>query len=266
MKRYRATLAYDGSAYYGYQRQPQHPTVQAAVEGALAKVFGIETIVRAAGRTDTGVHATGQVIAFDAVWRHDEATLLKAVNTYLPQDIALQEVVQQDDFHPRYDALSRTYRYTVAVVNVRQPLLAKRAWQLHQELDEQKLHEAAALLMGEHDFAAFGTPPRGKNTVRIVYRSQWQPVMLEGYAGYRYEVEATAFLYHMVRRMVGSMVAVGRGQRSLQAFEEMFRSADLSRNKWMAPPQGLVLTSVKYPAPGEASPRENRVSQEPRTT
>lgn len=263
MKRYRATLAYDGSAYYGYQRQPHHPTVQAAVEAALERVFGVATVVHAAGRTDTGVHAIGQVIAFDATWRHDEATLLKAVNAYLPEDIALQEVMQQDDFHPRYDALSRTYRYTVAVVNVRQPLLAKRAWQLHQELDEEKLQEAAALLMGEHDFAAFGTPPQGNNTVRIVFRSQWQPGMLDGQRLYQYEVEATAFLYHMVRRMVGSIVAVGRGQCSLQAFEAMFRSADLSQNKWMAPPQGLVLTGVQYPAPGEAPPRQNRATREP---
>ncbi|MCA9914849.1 MAG: tRNA pseudouridine(38-40) synthase TruA [Anaerolineae bacterium] len=266
MKRYRAILAYNGSAYFGYQRQPEHPTVQAAVEEALEKVLGVKTVVRAAGRTDTGVHATGQVIAFDAVWKHGEATLLKAVNVYLPEDIALQTLVQHDDFHPRYDALSRTYRYAVVVVNVRQPLLAKRAWQLHTELDEQRLQEAAALLIGEHDFAAFGTPPKGDNTVRLVYRSQWQPMTLEGVAGYTYEVEATAFLYHMVRRIVGSLVAVGRGQISLQAFETMFRSADLSQNKWMAPPQGLVLTSVRYPAPGEDSPRRTRVEREPHAT
>ena len=89
---------------------------------------------------------------------------------------------------------------------------------------------------------------------------------LEGVAGYTYEVEATAFLYHMVRRIVGSLVAVGRGQISLQAFETMFRSADLSQNKWMAPPQGLVLTSVRYPAPGEDSPRRTRVEREPHAT
>ncbi len=255
MTRYRATLAYDGTAYYGYQRQPSHPTVQAAVERALQKVLGVPTTVWAAGRTDTGVHASGQVIAFDATWRHDEETLLRAVNAYLPDDIALQAVLQQDDFHPRYDALSRTYRYDVAVVHVRQPLLAKRAWQLHKALDEEMLHRAAALFVGEHDFAAFGTPPQGTNTVRVVFRSQWQPLQREGLQVFRYEVEATAFLYHMVRRMVGSMVAVSSGMLSFDAFEAMFRSADLSRNKWIAPPQGLVLVDVRYPKPGEASPR-----------
>jgi len=261
MSRYRATLAYDGTAYYGYQRQPSHPSVQGAVEEALEKVLGTPTTVWAAGRTDTGVHATGQVIAFDAAWRHDENTLLRAVNANLPDDIALQEVLQQDNFHPRFDALSRTYRYDVAVVHVRQPLLNKRAWQLHSLLDEQSLHQAAALLLGEHDFAAFGTPPQGTNTVRFVYRSQWQPLHQEGFPSFRYEVEATAFLYHMVRRIVGSMVAVGRGVISLDEFEAMFQSADLSRNKWMAPPQGLVLTGVRYPAPGEEPPHRKRAPQ-----
>jgi tRNA pseudouridine38-40 synthase len=250
MTRYRATLAYDGTAYFGFQIQPGVATIQGQVEAALGNVLGVPTIIWAAGRTDTGVHATGQVIAFDAEWKHDDATLLRAINANLPDDIALQDIKQQADFHPRFDALSRTYRYAVAVVHVRQPLLARRAWQLHGTLDEQALQEAASTLMGEHDFAAFGNPPQGENTVRKVFRSAWQIEPLAVGTMYSYEVEATAYLQHMVRRLVGTQIAVGRGQLSLAEFSELLNSADLSQNKWIAPPQGLTLINVSYPPPG----------------
>lgn len=178
MRRYRATLAYDGTAYFGFQRQPTHPTVQGRLEQALERVLGQPTGIFAAGRTDTGVHATGQVVAFDAVWKHDAATLMRAVNANLPDDIALQAITRHDGFHPRFDALSRTYRYQIAVLDVRQPLLAKRAWQLLSDLDEQALQRTAQMLIGEHDFAAFGQPPQGVNTVREIYRSAWQVTQL----------------------------------------------------------------------------------------
>ena len=250
MTRFRATLAYDGTAYFGFQIQPELPTIQGELETALGKVLGVPTTVWGAGRTDTGVHATGQVIAFDAEWKHEDATLLRAINANLPDDIALQDIVQQADFHPRFDALSRTYRYAVAVVHVRQPLLARRAWQLHGTLDEQALQQAASTLIGEHDFAAFGNPPQGDNTIRNVFRSVWHIELLAVGTLYTYEVEATAYLHHMVRRLVGTQIAVGRGQLSLTEFEALLNSADLSRNKWIAPPQGLTLTGVSYPPPG----------------
>lgn len=247
MRRYRAQLAYDGTAYYGYQRQPSFPTVQGRVEEALAKILGTPTTVYAAGRTDTGVHATGQVIAFDASWRHSADTLLHAVNSKLPDDIALQDIVQQSDFHPRFDALSRTYRYDVAVVHVRQPLLAKRAWQMQKALDEQVLNEAARAIIGEHDFAAFGKPPQGVNTVRHVFDSVWHVEANRHAVIYSYTVRATAFLHRMVRRLVGIQVAVGTGHTSLATMLDVLASRDLARNKWVAPPQGLTLVSVQYP-------------------
>lgn len=248
MTRYRATLAYDGTAYAGYQRQPEYPTVQGTVERAIEKVLGSPTTVWAAGRTDAGVHATGQVIAFEASWRHDARILLKAVNAYLPDDIALQDIREQADFHPRFDALSRTYRYTIAVVDVRQPLLAKRAWQWHTPLDDSLMRRAAHIVIGEHDFAAFGTPPQGNNTVRKIFRSEWRMEVLEE-LGKRlvYTVEATAFLYHMVRRLVGMQAAVGAGRLSLEHYEAIFHAADLSQAKHMAPPYGLSLVAVQYP-------------------
>ncbi|MEO1162942.1 MAG: tRNA pseudouridine(38-40) synthase TruA [Chloroflexota bacterium] len=254
MTRFRATLAYDGTAYAGYQVQPDQPTVQGQLENALARILKTPTTVYAAGRTDTGVHATGQVIAFDAEWKHGDATLLKAVNSQLPDDIALQDITQQADFHPRFDALSRTYRYTVAVIDVRQPLLAKRAWQMQQPLDINLLQRAAMMLVGEHDFATFGQPPQGNNTVRHVFHSVWQQHSGADaslpYTNYVYEVRATAFLYHMVRRMVGMQIAVGSGRITLDAFEQIFHNCDLSKAKWFAPPHGLSLTHVAYPPAG----------------
>lgn len=250
MARYRATLAYDGSAYYGYQIQPTKPTVQGEVESVLQRIFGKRIAVVAAGRTDSGVHATGQVIAFDTEWKHDEASLLRAVNAYLPKDIALQDIRQQAAFHPRFDALSRTYRYSVAVVNVRQPLLMRRAWQMQQKLDIARMQVAAEMLVGQHDFASFGNPPQGENTVREVFRSAWQIDDFDSGQWFIYEVEATAYLHHMVRRLVGMQVAVGSGRLALDRFEAIFRSTDLSQCKWIAPPQGLSLVDVQYPPPG----------------
>jgi len=247
MPRYRATLAYDGAAYQGFQRQAAGiPTVQGTVEAALTRIAGKFIGITGAGRTDSGVHATGQVIAFDLKWSHDEATLVKAINANLPQAIAVQDVRQQEGFHPRFDALARGYRYQVLITDVRQPLLANRAWQIRDLSNFGEIQAAAQLLIGEHDFAAFGTPPQGDNTVRLIYRSDW--VVEEHKAGQMltYRVEATAFLYQMVRRIVGMTVAVGRGTISLQQFEQVFHNADLSQAKHLAPPQGLVLELVRY--------------------
>lgn len=263
MTRYRATLAYDGSAYYGYQIQPTVPTVQGELEATLNRLFREPVTVWAAGRTDTGVHATGQVIAFDADWKHDTATLLTAINANLPDDIALQSIQAQPDFHPRFDALSRTYRYQVLMTETRQPLLVQRTWQLHQPLDETAMQQAAALLVGEHDFAAFGNPPQGNNTVRHIMRSGWQiqpaPAQQHGQL-FVYEVEATAFLQHMVRRLVGMQVAVGRGLITQTDFNAIFDSRDLARSQWLAPPQGLSLTAVRYPSPADpaATPSDSQ--------
>ncbi|MEM9951520.1 MAG: tRNA pseudouridine(38-40) synthase TruA [Chloroflexota bacterium] len=250
MTRYRATLAYDGTAYNGYQIQPNVPTIQGIVEDAIEDLFGQPTRITGAGRTDTGVHAMGQVIAFDVEWKHSDQALLKAINVRLPHDIALQDITQQDDFHPRYDALSRTYRYHIAVVEVRQPLLIKRAWQMQQKLEIDVLQAVADLLIGEHDFATFGNPPQGDNTVRTVFRSTWTQERLSDGNHLFYEVEATAFLHHMVRRLVGLQVAIGIGKINFAQFEDIFHSCNLDRNKWIAPPYGLTLINVTYPPAG----------------
>lgn len=241
--RYRATLAYDGTNYQGFQRQVgDTPTIQLAVEHAIARVTGQATTVIGAGRTDTGVHAAGQVITFEVDWQHPDTDLLRAINAVLPPDIALQDLALGSGFHPRFDAHSRLYRYTIVQASQRQPLLSRYAWYMRGPLDLQAMQTAAALLLGEHDFATFGSPPVGTNTVREVFRSEWEtqtPLLL-------YTIEATAFLQHMVRRIVGMLVDVGRGHTTVTQFEAAFRAADLAQSGRVAPPQGLVLEQVTY--------------------
>lgn len=247
MARYRATLAYDGTAYQGFQRQIEGvPTIQVAVEQAIATITGQPVVVVVAGRTDAGVHATGQVIAFDVEWRHTEVELLKAVNSRLPDDIALQDLRQHEGFHPRFDARSRTYRYTVLQTEQRQPLMWRYAWHIYRPLDYNAMQAAAQMLIGRHNFAAFGNPPQGDNTVRDMFRSEWARDTVDSGTRHVYTVEATAFLQHMVRRIVGMQVNVGLGRLDLNSFRRIFESGDLWQAKMLAPPQGLVFANARY--------------------
>ncbi len=245
--RYRATLAYDGAAYQGFQRQlPGIPSIQASVETAINRITGQTVTVTGAGRTDTGVHARGQVITFDVLWRHDVPDLLRAINAVLPDDIALQDLCVQPGFHPRFDARSRLYSYTVIQSSQRQPLLRQQSWRVFGDLDMEPMLWGAGLLIGEHDFATFGNPPQGNNTVRRIFRSEWQHFPEAYGARLLYTIQGNAFLHHMVRRIVGMLVDLGRGLTSKAAFEQAFRAADLAQSGTMAPPQGLVLEAVFY--------------------
>lgn len=246
--RYRVTLAYDGSAYQGFQRQREGvPTVQAAVEDALRIISGQQVPITAAGRTDTGVHATGQVIAFDLTWAHSDVSLMRAINANLPSDIAVQDVVQQPGFHPRFDALSRRYAYVVVGAAAPQPLMMRQAWVLLDvTLHFAAMQRAAGLLIGTQDFAAFGQPPQGTNTLRTVFASAWTQTPTACGLRLTYRIEATAFLQHMVRRIVGALVQVGRGSLSVSGFADLLHSRDVSRARWLAPPQGLILEHVRY--------------------
>lgn len=248
--RYRATVAYDGTAYQGFQRQAgDTPTVQRALEGAVQAVTGQAATVIGAGRTDTGVHATGQVIAVDVAWKHDGESLLRALNAILPDDIALQDLRPHDGFHPRFDAVARVYKYHLIQSAQRQPLLRHRVWHVRSELEADAMAAAAMQLLGEHDFAAFGRPPTGDSTIRLVMESNWTRRRANYGWDWTYTVEANAFLQHMVRRIVGTLVDVGRGAMSLDEFEQAFKSLDIQRTGSLAPPQGLVLDTVKYADP-----------------
>ena len=245
MTRYRATLAYDGTGYHGFQRQAaeHEPTVQGEVERALIRLGQPNITVTGSGRTDAGVHAIGQVIAFNAEWRHGLDDLQRALNATLPADIAMLELQEAAaDFHPRYDAVSREYVYTIYDAPVRHPLERLYALHVAGPLDVMSMNAAAATLVGEHDFAAFGSPTTGEVTVRRMWRAQVSavPPLI------RVELEANGFLYRMVRSIVGTLLAVGRGGMTLDEFRGVLESRDRSRAEAGAPAHGLCLTHVSY--------------------
>jgi tRNA pseudouridine38-40 synthase len=243
MARYQVTLAYDGTDFFGFQRQGEKRTVQVVAESALRSIGWQGKTILASGRTDSGVHASGQVISFDLDWHHSTDALRRAMNANLPDDVAAM-VVQTagEEFHPRYDARVRTYQYRVYCASNRSPLVERYAWRLWPEADIQKLADAAQLLIGTHDFAAFGTSPRpGGSTIRTIFAAGW----VQQAGGLQFEVSGNAFLYHMVRRMVFLQVLVGQNQLDLVEWEKAIQEAQ-PQTPGLAPANGLILTEVRY--------------------
>ncbi|MEN6408206.1 MAG: tRNA pseudouridine(38-40) synthase TruA [Anaerolineaceae bacterium] len=244
MARYQVILAYDGTLFEGFQRQAHARTVQSVFEDALRRIGWQDEVILSAGRTDTGVHASGQVVAFDLDWAHSPQELCAALNANLPPDVAAQDVRLADGtFHPRYDAIARTYRYRIFCQIRRNPLRERYAWRIFAPLDVQLLQQAADLLHGTHDFAPFGTPPRtGGSTIRAVTQAFWQTVEDEMV----FTITANAFLYHMVRRLVFVQVLVGHGKLTLeQLVEGWVLPSPIAPG--LAAPQGLTLAQVDYP-------------------
>lgn len=244
MARYQVNLVYDGTLFCGFQRQSKQRTVQSVVEEALRQLGWQGISLLAAGRTDTGVHASGQVIAFDLEWNHSEWALQQALNASLPADVAVYEVkLAQVDFHPRYAACGRCYRYRLYQSATRDPLRERYAWRVWPELDRSRLEQTAILLSGTHDFGAFGTPPHaGRSTYRHIYRASWSGSGDELY----FDVTGNAFLYRMVRRLVGVQVRIAQNRLPLEALSSYLERPDESRVLELAPPQGLTLVKVSY--------------------
>lgn len=241
--RYKATVEYDGTAYKGFQRQLEQPTVQGALEQAINYVTGQYPTVIGAGRTDSGVHAQGQVVAMDLEWRHGTEALLRALNSNLPTDIAITSISEADkEFHPRFNAKRRVYQYRIYNSSVRSPLRHLQSWHVAQSLDVHRMASAANTLVGMQDFATFGQPPTGSITVRQVYYSDWR--RQDEYLIYK--IEANAFLYRMVRSLVGSMKCVGEGAWTVEDFVAAKDACDRSRTATTAPAHGLLLDSVIY--------------------
>lgn len=253
MARYQVILTYDGSRYQGYQRQTGSETIQGAVEDALRKLGWSGRSILSAGRTDAGVHAIGQVIAFDLNWEHPAGDLQAALNSLLPPSIAVKSAVVVDDrFHPRYDARRRSYRYHIFCQPVRSPLREKYAWRVWPLVDLERMSAAAELLIGRHDFAAFGSPPREQGTTwRTVFASSWKafPGSWE-VPDLAFEVCADAFLYRMVRRLVNIQVAIGQGKVEPEELLRYLQEPPAEVIQGLAPPNGLFLVSVSY-AEGE---------------
>jgi len=253
MARYQIILAYDGTCFLGSQRQASFRTVQGELEEALRKVGWNGQTVYLAGRTDTGTHARGQVAAFDFEWIHGLETLHKALNFHLPQDMAVKEVnMVADTFHPRFDASSRRYHYQLLCADVRDPLRERYAWRVWPAVTD--LTPLALIWPGRHDFAAFGRPPRtGGSSVRTVLSAEWRHCR----DVWTFDIQADAFLYRMVRRLVYVQVSVGQGKLPIEALVQALdeRSGSIAGKRrevknrlpaGLAPASGLTLVEVRY--------------------
>jgi tRNA pseudouridine38-40 synthase len=246
MQTFKSIVAYDGTEFAGFQRQAQgQRTIQAEIESALSKLGWQESSLKASGRTDAGVHARGQVISHALRWRATIRELTNALNANLPRDIAVQETERaQAEFHPRFSALRRRYRYSIYYAAIRDPQRDRRAWRVWPELDVKRMNKAAELLLGKHDFGAFGTAPsESGNTEREIFRAQWEHKKQT----LVFDVEATAFLYHMVRRLVAAMVSIGNKQTSVEDFRKFLEVPVKGWERSIAPSSGLSLEEVTYP-------------------
>jgi len=241
--RYRATVEYDGTDFLGFQIQARGRTVQGELEKALERVTQSQVRVIGAGRTDSGVHASGQVIAFDAAWGHTTADLHRALNAVLPVDVAISALITTHfTFHPRFDALRRHYRYTVLNQPVRSPLWVRYAHHVVDPLDVNAMSEAGRKFIGRHDFAAFGKPTQGESTTREVMQAEW---FVEG-PRLTFEITANAFLYQMVRNVVGTLLRVGRGGLTPEGVVAVLEAGDRAAAGPPAPARGLCLVGVEY--------------------
>lgn len=253
MARYKVTLAYDGARYYGFQKQsnPNTPTIQGSIEKALHELGWNGSSILSAGRTDTGVHALGQVIAFDLDWHHSETDLLAALNAHCPNDVSMLKIEETSpDFHPRFQAISRRYIYHAFCQSIRNPLREKYAWRVWPEIDFEIMQRSISMIIGRHDFAAFGTPPSDRgSTIRCVENASWQYWYdVVGQEWLVFDIIADAFLFRMVRRLVSFFISIGQGKHEEDEIGQLLQEPPPHPIQGLAPPQGLVLVEVNYPS------------------
>jgi len=244
--RFAAVVEYDGTAFSGWQFQDGVRTVQDEVEKAIASVADSPVRVTTAGRTDAGVHATGQVIHFDTDVYRDDKAWLRGINSNLPHDVAIHWVGQVDpDFHARFDATGRHYHYVILNRPVRPTFLAKKVCWDYRPLNVKDMQLAAGYLKGEHDFSSFRaaacqakSPVRDLRKITISTRGNY--IVLHVYAN--------AFLHHMVRNIAGVLMTIGAGEQEPVWAKSVLEARDRTQGGLTAPPDGLYLTAVEYPA------------------
>lgn len=259
MQNYKLIIAYDGSGYYGYQRQAGYITVQAVLEQALGKLLRQPIKINGSGRTDTGVHALGQVVNFNSDICMPLDNLRFALNNLLPVDVRVLAAEQVElEFHARYSAIGKHYQYKILCADAPTPFWQRYMWQLGHNLDLATMQAAADLIIGEHDFASFrSTGGKPGSAVRSVYRANWRVQELdssfaslnlaENYRVYEFDIHGNGFLYHMVRNLVGIMVQVGVGKMNLDEFQQLFMGKKRTSKCVLAPAQGLYMRKVEYP-------------------
>lgn len=242
MPRYKLLIEYDGTHYSGWQRQPKASTVEQAIEEGLSRILRQEIDIIGQGRTDSGVHAEGQVAHFDAPELLEEGRILYALLGVLSRDITVHGLERvEDDFHARFDAVSRQYRYQV----ITQPRALHRHWthRVLGDFDMDALRTCAEMIVGKHDFARFAkqTDDLPHTFCEVTESKVWQ----EG-ALVCYRIRANRFLHNMVRRLVGSMLNVATGRENMEYFSDMLKNPDAAEGGHTAPAQGLILEKVFY--------------------
>lgn len=242
--RYRLTLQYDGTEFHGWQLQPDRRTVQGVLEDSIFRMVGERVRVAASGRTDAGVHAHGQVVTFVLEREWPAERLFRGLNAVTPDDIGIRDVaVAPDDFDPRRSASSRVYVYRIWNARWESPFWRRHAWLVPRRVDIDAMNRAAAALVGEHDFTSFRAATcDAEGPVRRVLVSRFErdeELLL-------YRVEATAFLRHMVRNIIGTLVEVGEGKRTAESVAALLSARDRTKAAATAPPHGLTLEQVKY--------------------
>jgi tRNA pseudouridine38-40 synthase len=238
-------VEYLGTRYCGWQRQTHSPSVQQYVEEALSRVANHPVSVYCAGRTDTGVHATGQVIHFETSAERPEKAWRMGGNAHLPDDISIQWAKPvSDDFHARFSAISRRYRYVILNAPARPAILTGQVTWVREPLDEVSMHQAAQLLVGEQDFSSFQaascqspTPFRNVFNVKVERKNEF--VVLD--------ITANAFLHHMVRNIAGTLIEVGRGNKAIEWVGDLLQQRDRTLAAPTAAPDGLYFVQANYP-------------------
>jgi tRNA pseudouridine38-40 synthase len=246
--RWKCTCAYDGGGFTGWQSQPRGDSVQDAIETRLADVLGAHVRTHASGRTDAGVHASGQVFHFDAEWRHGRDKLAAALRHRLPKAVQIVSVREAGaDFHARFSAVGKVYEYRIHLGDA-DPFTRPYVWAILKPVDLGAMRRAAAVLEGRHDFRAFSAangaePGEEAGTVRDLRHLE---VVARGHR-LRITAEADGFLYKMVRSLVGALVAAGEGKLSSAEIKAYLASGVRTARVQTAPPQGLFLRRVLYP-------------------
>ena len=240
----RLILAFDGTAYHGWQAQKSAPTLQGSLSAAIARITGESSILTGSGRTDAGTHARALVANFFTESSISTGQLLRALNSILPRDIRVLSARQMPlDFHSRRNAVSKVYRYQIYLGPILAPHLTREFFHFPYPVDIHVMERASRLFVGEHDFASFAKATgKPANTVRRILRCDLRR------HGHRLflTVEGSGFLHHMVRNMAGTLLEVGRGSISMQAFRELFAQRDRTLAGFTAPAHGLVLLKVQY--------------------
>ncbi|MDX1646083.1 MAG: tRNA pseudouridine(38-40) synthase TruA [Longimicrobiales bacterium] len=244
--RIRLTVHYDGSDFHGWQIQPQVRTVQGVLESVLTRLADRPTGIIGSGRTDSGVHATGQVFAVDMPRSWTSGALRRSLNSILPEDVWIESAVETSaDFHPRYDALRRSYRYELGTrAEAASPFHRRWCWPMTDRLDVTLLRKAAEPVPGERSFRAFskaGQPERGERC--RVHHAEWSETSL----GMRLTITADRYLHRMVRYLTGTMVDIARGRRPLDDMARLLDNEPEVVTSPPAPPTGLFLHEVEYP-------------------